>query len=343
MKHLFNYLSLLLIINSTAAYAAEIEMDLASGITAFTPVIIKQDESFSITARNTVPNAVYSISYQVNLLEVEALATTDFNKPQKAVEEGKATKACKVDQELSKNFEELEKLDITESEYVKRIAKINDVLKPLDEEQTTACSKFVIKLTKAVKNSSFELKAIPGKLLVNRELVVKIIRYKTDKKKEKIATWTQVVTTGRKSSWSTTFGFTFVENKDRRYFTEEAPVAGDFIVTERANQDDLLLLPTIFFTWDDGVPTASGWSHGPTAGLGVDLSNPAVMAGWYFSYRKNLGMAIGVAIHKQSRLSGRYSVNETINENLDDAALHENVYKTSGFISITYRFSDSPF
>lgn len=174
------------------------------------------------------------------------------------------------------------------------------------------------------------------------ELVVEVTRLKESgcEKKE----WKFVITTGDRGEWRTTYGFTFVPDRDREYFSrqlEDDPQK--FRITEKERQDSGDFLPAVMFTWLSAKHRGRDWSYGPTGGIGADSNNISVLAGYSWTYNENLTFTAGIAIHEESRLEGSFSEGDLINQNLDSGTLNEQVYKPVPYIGVSFRFDANPF
>jgi hypothetical protein len=150
--------------------------------------------------------------------------------------------------------------------------------------------------------------------------------------------------TGARGEWRTFYGFTFLPDDDDEFFTKQNPDdATQFVITPEADREDLDFAPSILFVWTPARWVARDWSHGITAGLGFDLDNPIVFAGYALTYNENIAFTAGVALHKRNRLAGRYEPGEIVGSDLDSEQLSEATYGPSAYIGIAFRFDGNPF
>jgi hypothetical protein len=106
--------------------------------------------------------------------------------------------------------------------------------------------------------------------------------------------------------------------------------------------------PTIMFHYLDYMDEK--WSASWTAGLGInfntDINNgiaPLVFAGRSFIYHQNIGLSIGLAAHMLNGLKGNFDISTPISTNLETGDITEKHIGINPFVSITFRFSSSPF
>lgn len=147
-------------------------------------------------------------------------------------------------------------------------------------------------------------------LQTGEEIVVEIKRSKVDgtgcDKNER--SWTFVLTTGPRGEWRTTYGFTFVPDGDRKYFSRQLSDDPEkFEIVREAEREDFDFLPSVLFTWLPAKHRLRDWSHGPTGGLGADTESISVLAGYSFVYNENLAFTVGLAMHEQTRLEGNFN------------------------------------
>jgi hypothetical protein len=160
---------------------------------------------------------------------------------------------------------------------------------------------------------------------------------------QQAVTWVKVFTTGSAGEWIASYGFTFLPNRDETYFSKTKASAGQFVVTPTQGNEGLDFTPAVFFTW---FPASNGhqtWVFGGTAGLGFELSTPAIFAGLSMMYHENVQLVLGVAVNQQLRLNGQYSKGETISENLSRDQLSSKAYRPNWFLGLTFRFDKNPF
>ncbi|MBZ0113673.1 MAG: hypothetical protein K8J08_14505 [Thermoanaerobaculia bacterium] len=134
--------------------------------------------------------------------------------------------------------------------------------------------------------------------------------------------------------WRTGYGFTFVPNRDKNYFSEKADDA--FVIARTSDREELDYLPSIFFHWAD--PERSYWAPSWTAGLGSDLEEVALLIGLRWDIHENVGATIGLAIHERSDLVGKYEVGDSIAEALDPEQLVSESFVPNIYLGVAFRF-----
>jgi hypothetical protein len=156
-------------------------------------------------------------------------------------------------------------------------------------------------------------------------------------------TWTVVYQTAPRGRWGSSYGFTFLPNRDERFFSAKTAEANKYIITEKKDRQDLAFAPSIFFSWFPTKDEERDWSFSWSAGLGFDQSNPIVFAGPMWTYHQNIGFMLGLVMHKQKRLNGQYDKNQEVTENLTEAQLNEETYRPNLFFGLSLRFGSNPF
>lgn len=174
------------------------------------------------------------------------------------------------------------------------------------------------------------------------ELVVEVTQVKENgcEKKE----WKFVITTGDRGEWRTTYGFTFVPERDREYFSRQLEDDPEkFEIVREQDRGDFDFLPSVLFTWLPASGRLEDWDFGLTAGLGANTESIAVLLGVSGMYNENLTLTAGLAMHEQSRLEGNFNEGQIIAENLDGNALTEDVYEPTFYFGISLRLDANPF
>ena len=157
-------------------------------------------------------------------------------------------------------------------------------------------------------------------------------------------TWHYVVSGGALGTWATTYGFNFMPNGDKRFQTAtDAANAGKFVIKELTDRENLDFSPSIFFNWRRDRLDRDVAAGGPVFGLGFNLDEPIVFGGWGFDVGTNITVALGGALHKETRLAGKYDVGQSLQESLEEAQLEEKTYGLSFFLGFGFRFDKNPF
>jgi hypothetical protein len=166
-----------------------------------------------------------------------------------------------------------------------------------------------------------------------------------------IKRWERRYTTGPKGEWRASYGYAFpflrrVHNWNRwvkdnaKHYSEEIDSATYLVVNKPANRS-FDALPSILFAYSRLIDARVrlGW----TGGIGTDINKPQMMTGPSLIIWSNLQLAAGVVFREEDVPSGRYSVGDTLSENLDSDNLQEKAMRLRPFVSITLRFDKNPF
>lgn len=198
----------------------------------------------------------------------------------------------------------------------------------------------------ALIDSTQEILGSPYTLRPGQELVLTVERQAdaTATPKVEKAIWTFVWTTGPRGDWKASYGFGFFEDEDEEYFTRAGEEEGTFVIHREEDRSDLSFAPAVFFTWSKESRKLQDWDHGPTGGLGFDLSKPVVFAGWQVTYNQNYTLNLGLVARPERNLEGQYEVGQVLKENLKESQIHDDSsYGVAGFAGLSFRFSKSPF
>jgi len=341
-----NLLIALILITASINVSAkeEIKIDLISDEKKPSPTVVNSGEEFSYKLINTAPSGLYETTFFVESVEIPALTIGKVKSGDKVLEVQVPVvppKACET--KLIPIHKNLSDRNMSEEKAKTAINHAYNKLKELDEDDQAACVTLINKIKKLANNNSLQVSNIPKSLPSGKKLTLLTTRYKVEngKKSQPIGEpWKKIITTGSPGNWDTTFGFVFTKDDNEDYYTKDDG-AGNYIVTRKEDHSGLSLTPSVFFSWMPDKGT--GLTYGFTAGLGIDLTNPAIMVGGNVIFNRNLGISIGLIVNKRKRLDGRYKEGEDAGSDLGDDALTEDVYRKSPFVAITYRFNESPF
>jgi hypothetical protein len=160
-------------------------------------------------------------------------------------------------------------------------------------------------------------------------------------------TWTTILSTGSRGEWVTSYGASFIQRDDQRFFAVAGTGAdaGTFIITrERADDKrELTFLPSIFFSWLPANGRGRNVTISPTAGIGATSNTVGFFAGGTVTFNINLGVTVGYVVANHSRLLGKYTEGQKLSENLTDSQFVRNALLPSPFVGVTFRFGSSPF
>jgi hypothetical protein len=164
-------------------------------------------------------------------------------------------------------------------------------------------------------------------------------------------TWTKTFTTGAPGEWRATFGFAFpvlsgiaddgLFGDQRSYFAKDIG-DGKFLVAPERTPRRFAIVPTVMFSYKPAHDEPR-WLGGWTAGVGTDLENPVVLAGYGRTYFSNLHFSIGALMRQEDRLLGKYRSGDTLTSALSTEQLHDKDWRLRPYFSVTFRFADNPF
>jgi hypothetical protein len=166
-----------------------------------------------------------------------------------------------------------------------------------------------------------------------------------------VRSWKQVFTTGPVGEWRVTYGYAAHFNawggtqgpfaKRQSYYS--APEGSKFLVSRRKDRGGVDLSPAILYHFmpaeNESKRVTSGW----TAGIGTDLKDPLVVAGYSWTYWQNLNVQLGFLARRERQLLGKYAVGDTIASDLSSEQLTEPTIRIRPHIALTLRFGTNPF
>lgn len=155
--------------------------------------------------------------------------------------------------------------------------------------------------------------------------------------------WRRAYSTGPRGHWRPVYSFSFIGRaiNERKYFARQSE--SEFIVTRERNRDWADFVPSVFFTWTPTDADLGKMNWMWSGGLGFDMRAPVVMIGRSGRYNENIMLSLGVALHGQQVLLGRYNEGDTLSENLTETQLHSPSYRPNPYLSIGFRFGANPF
>jgi hypothetical protein len=172
------------------------------------------------------------------------------------------------------------------------------------------------------------------------ELIVRVQRLEP----VPLQTWEKTFSTGERGRWMTNYGFGFIPSRDRRYFSESSETeAGKFTITRERDRRGFDFTPSVYFTWVATKMLLQNVAWGLTGGLGFDLANPVIFVAPTATYNWNLSLMLGLSMHKERRLRGRYHAGQSIGTNLSNEELTDDSYRPAPFVGFAYRFGSNPF
>lgn len=155
--------------------------------------------------------------------------------------------------------------------------------------------------------------------------------------------WRRAYSTGARGRWTPVYSFAFIGRaiNESRYFAKQSGEA--FVLTKEHKRDWVDFVPAVFFSWTPADADLGMMDWNFTGGLGFDMTAPVVMIGTGTRYNENIMVSLGVALHRQQVLLGKYKGGDTLSENLTEAQLHSPSYRPNPYLSIGFRFGANPF
>lgn len=322
--HRYHYLFLLFFVfgcdttqaqSNAATKEVTITLDLATNIQPTFPLTPGTEVQIRLT--NIIPNAQYRIAVNESLTPIPPL---NIAKPVRA-----APTNCS---NLIDSF-----VDATNESQIKAArAADTGVCTDVDEYNN------VLALTAQTEY------LFPSSLIVRSgyQYDIKIERITTAGQVVTIVkTWTSEISGGELGNWSTSYGFNFIPNQDDNFFSmQDSANPAQFKIEKKTDREEFDFAPSVFFRWRDAN---SPKDHGPVFGLGFDLEDPIVFAGYGKEFGGNITLVAGVVAHKQTRLDGKYNTGQTLSESLEEKQLLEDTYQANFFFGVTFRFDSNPF
>jgi len=311
-----------------AANAQVVELDLSKGGDITKPA---PPGTIDVVLINLLPWQDYKVTIIDRIIEIPALKMADV------AGSGASAPACSAIVTAAEKLTDQAHQPASEAEVASIIAKVRS-----DMKTVTCSADQKQQIEKAIGATRRDL----GHYTIGagHELVVTVVRKAGDKN----ITWTFTLQGESRGKWLTTYGMTLVTDRDQKFFTKAtgATGSGAYAITQEQNPArwDLKPAPSVFFTWLSQKNQDRDWARGWTAGFGLDGgSKPAVYAGYSATYNWNIGFVTGVAFTPETRINGRYTVGQTVAEDLGAEALQKTTSRPRWFVAITYRFGDNPF
>lgn len=173
------------------------------------------------------------------------------------------------------------------------------------------------------------------------DLVITIARLERDIPTKE---WSITIPGPRRGEWSTTYGFSFLPDRDERYFTKAKEGAADkFTITRERDRRELSYAPTVILSWMPASESRIRQNLNFFAGLGFDFSNPLVLGGISHVIGDNVSVFLGGAFQKRNRLKGQYNTGEEIGTALQSDQLVDSSYHINVVAGVGFRFDQNPF
>ena len=309
--------SVILLCNSHAYAQRALDLSTPSGTKlSFTA---SPGDVITFTLVNKLPFAVYTV-----IVEERVIPVPVFPKPE-GLQGGFADDSCDA------ILKDAESLAAATSE-----AQVGEIVQKIRVALAPGACKTPAKLAKINEWTALTIQPLPDRYNVRAgiEIVLTVSRASN--------TWTLIVSGGERGTWLTTYGISVVPSSDEPHFTK-AVESDKFVVTAETELDDVRMIPSVFFSWLPRKRMLGDFAFGPTAGLGLSKDKAALFGGIGLTYNWNLGFITGVAVSPHTRLRGRYTVGEELDEALSDDQVNRDVFRPTWLTAITFRFGGNPF
>jgi hypothetical protein len=143
------------------------------------------------------------------------------------------------------------------------------------------------------------------------------------------------------NNWGFSYGFAFpimFSNDDYYYVRNIDSIANKFEIKKRRDNQYIRFIPSLFLHWNPDLADGIEWSYSVTGGVGFNLESPIVFAGGSVIYHNKLNFNFGLVVHTVSKLNGKYSTGDLVNDILDFWQLHEEHYRMNPFMGVSFKF-----
>lgn len=293
----------------------------------------------AILLENALIDKLYSYDYYKKDTFVESLdfeiATSKYKNSVNITMLDSLKKPCKL---LDDKIDSLSNIN-NEIQMGKIVDEIKDDLynKVCKEDSSAILTAIEIKAKKEISKTKYP---IEREITVNSgEEITLVIKRGTSE-------WTFVFQGQDKGKFITTYGFVFTPDPlNGSSFYSQQTDSSIYRITKLRKPDrlDLKYTPAVFFSY---LPSRQYKKHVyfmGTAGIGFDLNAPVLFFGGNCLVSGNIGIGLGLAFQQQERLKRKFKENQNINFDLDGEDLHDMIYRPNLFVSVNFRFKNSPF
>lgn len=311
---------------AASAAAKEKEIDLAlipAGTVATRPA--RPGDEVKFILKNVVPNKVYQTTIERELVPIAVLPNifAPADTPARAAPSIPDCQALAID--FKKNLLTLS--DETAVASAISAAWKDPRAKQCDKAGKERLESLILELTTKPIEGTYDLQA--GELL----------QVTVERQDDAAKKWIYVLSTGDRGAWRISYGFTFVPNEDEEFFSKQD--GEEFVITRENDREDLDFAPSVMFSWLPVSQRAKTWANGLTTGLGFDLEDPVLFAGWGLTYAENVMLTAGLIVHNQSRLAGRFNEGDVVKENLESSQLLEDTFAANIYFGVSFRFGSN--
>lgn len=309
----------------SAAEPVILTVDLSTGEDESIVRTIKPNTTYRVKLRNVLPRQETRYSVRVENVDTH-VAPLSF--PGSDSQSAKALGGAGCP-ELTAQVDAMRFAETEESVGIAR-RRIEHALPQCADAAVKSAARSILALTELDPgNESYEVGA-------EGELRVVVVRGERE--------WRTTFRTPRSRNWFLSYGFTFAQNDDRKfYLASSGDAATPFRVDRMVNDDRLDFAPAVLFTWK---PEWTDWDElalGLTAGLDADVTDPQLFLGPSVLFNRNVALVGGATMHKVARLAGEYRENQLLTSTVAEDKLHDRVYRLGYFFGLSFRFDKSPF
>lgn len=322
------------ILHAGSVHAQQVyTLDLAAPITEQT---VSEDDPFKLRIKNRVPTARYGISVTREFIEIPAFELPSSKGEQFQVQFDDLGDGCSnAIPSLDRALDDAE----TESEVDTSIRSA------IRDARAAECEEDLIDRLKTLAEDR-TVRTLPNQYSLARGEVLKVrvqrVSADTDEVREEFAF---ALTPGPRGEWRLQYGLTFVPERNEHFFSRQVGDDASLFTIEQDRVDESAydLIPTLLFTWLPAEFQLESVNLGVTGGIGYNLRDPSAFFGAALTFNENLSLTGGVVMHKQSRLRGRYSVGDTLQQSIDRDLLTEGRYYPNWYVGLSLRLSSNPF
>lgn len=322
------------------AVAQEVTLDLSAGGATRD---VAPGSTLRLLVTNRLPDTTYRYTWGTRVKR-DTIPRLEW--PSTAADPGirQRSEACGAQlAAANKALKQLEDAD-TERQVPRLLRTASDSIEDIRACPASQVTELRRELARIESNTSFR---IPGSFELNAGELLRVT-IRRDQAGRQAERWEFVFDAGPAGRWVTSYGFTFTRDLDRLHFTRlvaSDETDGDdgqgmFEIVKEKDRRDMLFVPSVLFHWQrPGQKVA----FGPVGGAGYDFSNPVLFGGVGVTFRSNLTLTTGIVFQKRRVLSGRYTANQIVREDLDAEQLHTESYIPNIYVGIGLRLSSDPF
>ncbi|MDH4033733.1 MAG: hypothetical protein OEV80_08035, partial [candidate division Zixibacteria bacterium] len=288
-------------------------------------ITIDPDKEFEIVLKNAVPLYSYTYEFETITLRPEPLSVTEFSKVLSAFA-ASADSASASFVAPPSCLEEASEIIVTLGGKLENLKDEADVVTTLRGAELKAeilygqhpdCSETTVTF---LKEGLARLRHLTERRLENtivlkkdQQVTIKVNRPEITERKNKvdttIQTWEFTLSTGELPHFEILYGFSFITNgfnKGSEYHSRQIDSGSYEIVrNDMRGWGDLDYSPTVFAAWYLSRNSTKP-EFGFMGGIGTANETMSVAFGSFVSFKRNLGIGFGVAVHQVHELRSKY-------------------------------------